>query len=137
MLTLVLALLLAGAAARAAIGGRCPIPAVFPAGCLQPTTATAPHPGGGRGLRGPDRDPAFQVSAFPRLTFACVVKMLPTYLLRWGAFTPALRCLGHLSLARLGMTRHRSVSTATWYWLSTAGVKAARKAECSRVCTIT
>lgn len=81
MLALVLALLLAGAAARAAVGGCRRIPAVFPAGCLHPAAATGPHPGGGRGLRGPDGDPAPQVSLFFLATFVCLVKMLPVYFL--------------------------------------------------------
>lgn len=63
---LVLALLLVGAAACAAAGGRSSLPAAFLAGSLHPaaTTAAAPHSGSSCGLRDRDRDPVAEVSLF-------------------------------------------------------------------------
>lgn len=103
---LVLVLLLAGADACAAAGGRSPLPAVFLAGGLHQDAAAAPHSGSSCGLRDPDGDPVAEVSLFFFFFFVCSIVMLPTYWLSWGAFQPALLC--HLNSARLCMV-----------WLST------------------
>lgn len=76
--SLVLVLLLVGAASCAAAGGRSSLPALLPAGGLHAAAATAAHPGSSRGLRGPDGDPGGDVSLFsflagsiPRMCFRC------------------------------------------------------------------